>query len=194
MSKNVVAWKVTEDAEGYGCIVFHSHGIAARRLGADELGSEFAYVECRREKQFDEYASLGRVPPMALIEAGWWLECTQCSQRISEDCEETPLEKVVVSGDRVYCDQSCKDEHDSEIDQRNAAFEKFKAALTAQRPDLTYSEFTGGYPWVTCFAKFMFPGAKYGGSVRDQDGDGNLQWFVAQGDQAAWENYNGVKA
>jgi len=34
--------------------------------------------------------------------------------------------------------------------------------------------------------EFMFDGAKYGGSVRDE-GDGELKWFVAQGDKAQWD-------
>ncbi|MBO2700820.1 hypothetical protein [Shewanella algae] len=71
MSKKNVAWQVLEDYEEHGCIVFHHHGLAARREGACELGLDFEYVECARAPQFDQYAELGKVPPMALLEAGW---------------------------------------------------------------------------------------------------------------------------
>ena len=41
--------------------------------------------------------------------------------------------------------------------------------------------------------EFTFDGAQYGGSVRDE-GDGNLKWFIAQGDKAAWDFYESGRA
>lgn len=43
-------------------------------------------------------------------------------------------------------------------------------------------------------AKFQFPSSQYGGSVSDHDGDGTLSWYVAQGDKAAWDFYQKVRA
>lgn len=53
------------------------------------------------------------------------------------------------------------------------------------RPDLQFKTFRGAYPYRTMTGEFTFDGAQYGGSVRDE-GDGNLKWFIAQGDMAAW--------
>lgn len=186
----VVAWQVLDASEGDACIIFHAHSVAARREGASELGCEFKHVTCRRAKMFDRYADLGEVPALALLEAGWRFECTNCGQLLYSENEGTPLSAVVERDDWVYCCAQCRDEHELEISGRNASFEKFKAIVTAARPDLTFSSFTGAYPYVTRTAKFTFPRAKYGGAVRDQDGDGNLQWFIAAGDQLAWEEYD----
>lgn len=190
MSKKVVAWKVTEEAEGHACIVFSASGVAARREGASELGYEFDEVVCRREKQFDRFAEAGRVPVRSLLEAGWWFECFHCALLIDFDNEETPSDKVITEGDRAFCSAQCKCDHEREVADRNAAFEAFKSKLPSLRPDLEFSDFIGAYPYITLSAKFRFPGGQYLGSVRDQEGDGKLQWFVAQDDKDAWEKYN----
>ncbi len=41
MTKKQVAWTVTDESTPKACVVFHHHGLAARRLGAEELGEEF---------------------------------------------------------------------------------------------------------------------------------------------------------
>lgn len=194
MSKKNVAWQVREDSEGYCCIVFHHHGLAARREGDGELGEEFGCVECTRAPQFDQYAELGKVPPMALLEAGWWFECSHCWHQVMDDDgrdedENTPLDKVVVVGQAVYCNQSCKDGHDKEKADRESAFQAFKESVKTKRPDLTFTDFQGGWPRITMVAEFTFPGAKYGGSARDQDGNGEITWHIARGDIKAWEAY-----
>ncbi|MCY1460693.1 hypothetical protein D9M71_782720 [compost metagenome] len=65
----------------------------------------------------------------------------------------------------------------------------FKANVLAARPDLTFTKFEAGWPRITCIAHFTFPGSQYGGSVRDQEGDGKLEWFVANVDKDAWAAY-----
>lgn len=193
-NKKVVAWQVREDSEGRCCIVFHHHGLAARREGAGELGEDFESVECTRASKFDQYADFGKVPTIALLEAGWWFECHHCGHRVCDDDsrdedEITPVDQVVVEGDAVYCNQSCKNGHDKERDDKNTSFISFKQAVQEKRPDLKFTKFQGGYPWITMVAEFTFPGAKFGGSARDQNGDGKITWHIANGDIEAWNEY-----
>lgn len=197
-SKKRVAWQVRDDCEGHAVIVFHHHGMAARREGANELGSEFEYVECSRAKQYDEYADKGYVPPLVLINDGWWFECCHCGRRCEEEGydydtdEPIPVEDMIEAGRQsVYCNQSCKDAREAEIKERNEKFEAFKEKILESRPDLDFTEWTGGWPWITMTGKFMFPGSKYGGSVRDDEGE--LTWWIANGDKDAWDEYESAQ-
>ncbi|MBE4178030.1 hypothetical protein HJ095_23190 [Vibrio parahaemolyticus] len=189
----MVAWQVREDSEGHCCIVFHHHALAARREGAETLGEDFEYVECDRAPQFDHYADKGHVPPMALLEAGWWFECHHCGHQVMSDGrdeeEDTPLDKVVTVGQAVYCNQKCKNGHELEKSKREQAFNRFKKLVKEKRPDLNFTEFEGGWPRITMIAKFTFPGSKYGGSARDQNGNGEITWYISNGDQEAWDKY-----
>lgn len=94
------AYQVTDRYEGYSTIVFARHGIVARREGANELNIEFDEVEsCRRVPGLDSYAEREHVPPKVLIEdMGWYFECTDCGQHITEDTEH-----AVYEGDMVFC-------------------------------------------------------------------------------------------
>ncbi|MNE59086.1 hypothetical protein D3C80_1541590 [compost metagenome] len=78
---------------------------------------------------------------------------------------------------------------DYEIAARNAKGETFKVQVLLARPDLTFTKFEAGWPRITCIAHFTFPGAQYGGSCRDQEGNGNLEWYIANGDKDAWAAY-----
>lgn len=193
MNKSNVAWQVTETEEHSAVVVFQSHGLAARRLGANELGVDFEAVKASRVPQFDQFAERGSVPSIALLEDGWWLTCDECDHKIMaelrDDDENTPLNKVVVIGHRVYCNQHCQLSHDNEIQEFNERFVSFKQAVQQARPDLDFTDFIGGYPHITMIAKFSFPNSQFGGDVRDQKGDGDLTWFVASGDQEAWSSY-----
>ena len=103
------AWIVSEDCEGSSTVVFNNHGLAARRLGAVELDRDFDEVECRRAKEFDDYCEAGEVPPLALLEAGWWLECRSCHQRVCFDDEEFNKSEVTEAGPKsVYCSTACR--------------------------------------------------------------------------------------
>lgn len=192
MNKKKVAWTVTDESTPKACVVFHHHGLAARRLGSGVLGEEFEYLECRRSPEFDEFASSGKVPTQALLDAGWWFECHHCGKRIPDE-DFRPMENLVIKGDVVYCDENCKCGHDKEISDRDQAFNLFKDKAKALRPDLEFTEFQGGYPWITNVAKFTFPGAKYGGSARDQNGDGNIEFFISNGDLEAWKQYEATR-
>ena len=64
------AWVASEDGEGHSVVIFHHHGLAARREGANALGMEFDEVECKRAPHFDSFADQGHVPPLDLLKAG----------------------------------------------------------------------------------------------------------------------------
>ena len=104
MSK-AVAWEVVELNEGYGVIVFHSHGLAARRLGAEKLDVEFEDTESWRAKDYDKYAKAGYADPRRLvIDHAWYYECDKCRHYINlnscddEQCHsQEDIEKMTVT-------------------------------------------------------------------------------------------------
>ena len=66
-SATLKAYIVTEENEGHASVEFARHAIAARRVGANELDTDFEYVTCRRAPVFDEYAP-GPVPALVIPE------------------------------------------------------------------------------------------------------------------------------
>lgn len=194
MAKKIVAWQVNEPSEGHSCIVFHHHGLAAKREGSEVLGEDFEYVDCFRAPHFDQFAEQGFVPVIEMLKAGWWFECVHCGNHITEDDsrdedEVTPLDKVVTTKRHAYCNQTCKDAYDDQVQQHNLKFEAFKANVLKARPDLDFYKFSGEWPQLTLVASFKFPGAQYGGSVRDQRAEGVLEWYITNADQKAWDQY-----
>lgn len=97
--KKIVAWRVTDEDE-HDVIVFHHHGLAARRKGA-EMGicHEFEDVFCSRAPEFDQYAEQGRVPDDVLLANGWWFSCDACYNQTFED--------NLHIGQAHYCDWKC---------------------------------------------------------------------------------------
>ena len=55
---------------------------------------------------------------------------------------------LMFDGRVVYCSAGCKSGHQAEVSARNARFEEFKVRVAAARPEVTFTEFTGGYPWA----------------------------------------------
>lgn len=196
-TKPLKAYEVQEPQEGCSTIVFATNSATARREGAAELGIDWEDVDfCRRLPWADEYAGVkGGVPPLVCIEHGWWFRCMNCNCKIDCDLEGEDEQgnyvklEPVEDGSAIYCSQSCKDKRDNEKANRNLAFEAFKKSVQEKRPDLEFYHFRGGWPFITMTAQFRFPNSKYGGSATDQDGNGNIQWFVANGDKAAWDEY-----
>lgn len=198
-AKPVLAYLVSNDDPECDTIQFATSNVAARRQGANEIDDDFAGVSCKRLQWADEYRGQ-HIPAQAYIEHGWRVSCTNCgdyvseeSYRVDDDGEDVPHEPVY-RGTHVFCCPSCESSHDAEVSTRNAAFEAFKETVTQARPDLTFTKFTGEYPCITLIAKFTFPGGQYGGSVRDQEGDGTLAWFIAHGDKAAWDLCESARA
>jgi hypothetical protein len=196
-TENRKAYHVGEGSEGEHVITFATSSAQARREGGNELGLEFNEVSfCRRAPWADEFAGQPFIPAKAYHDQGWWLYCNNCETQLYEDAEDddgNPL-TIIYAGRHAYCDQGCKDCRDKQIADANAKGEAFQAKVLEMRPDLTFIEWSIGWPCISMSAKFKFPGCQYGGSVSDHDGDGNLVWYVAQGDKAAWDFYQQERA
>ncbi|QXE08530.1 hypothetical protein GTQ41_05530 [Pseudomonas sp. AN-B15] len=196
-TEKMKAYHVGEGSEGEHVITFATNSATARREGGNELNLTFEEVEfCRRAPWADQFAGQPFIPAKAYHEQGWWFYCNNCENQLYEDEEDdegNPL-AIVYDGRHAYCDQNCKDARDKKISDANAKGEAFKAKVLAERPDLTFTEWSIGWPRISMSAKFQFPGSQYGGSVSDHDGDGTLTWYVAQGDKAAWDLYQQERA
>lgn len=109
------AYHVQNDDEGL--IVFAKHGVVARRIGANELNTDFDGVEyCRRAPWADQYADQGWVPTEVLISKGWWQSCSAfCGSTVKADSKdgEGASHEPVFDGRDVYCNQACKNRADS---------------------------------------------------------------------------------
>lgn len=125
------AYEVREDGEGYCCVVFATNGAAARRDGAGELGTEWDGIEsCRRAPHLDQYAP-GPVPPITLIEHGWWFECQHCGRRVSNDMDDdlldddldpAPFSPRPAGKHGVFCSERCEcADHMEKRDREEAA-------------------------------------------------------------------------
>jgi hypothetical protein len=190
------AYEVREPDEGHAVVVFASSGAEARRLGASELDVSFEGVEyCRRAPQFDAYydvdADVGKVPPLVLIQHGWWFECSHCGHTVSsdgEDREGNPLEPVA-DGERVYCNQAHQmaewRERRTRSDRMNAVIEacalKFYGWPISNLSAHEHYK-AGGRDTVAC-CDFDFPGRK-GMHARWDLGEETV--WISQCDQDAW--------
>lgn len=196
-TENLKAFHVGEGSEGEQVITFAPNNAQARREGGNELDLPFEEVSfCRRAPWADEFAGQPFIPAKAYHDQGWWLYCNNCEKQLYEDAEDddgNPLQ-IVYAGRHAYCDQDCKDSREKQVADANAKGEAFKLKVLSERPNLTYTEFDIGWPKITMSAKFKFPGCQYGGSVRDQEGDGKLEWYIAGVDQAAWDAFQQGRA
>jgi hypothetical protein len=192
-TETLKAFHVGEDYEGKQVITFAKTNAQARREGGNELNLTFEEVSfCRRAPWADQYAGQAFIPAKAYHDQGWWLYCNNCETELYEDAEDEDGNQlqIVYDGRHAYCDAECKEIRADQIADANAKGEAFKSAVIKARPDLNYTEFEIGWPRITMLAKFKFPGCKYGGSVRDQEGDGSLVWYIASADQEAWEAFH----
>lgn len=81
----LLAYRVVEDCESTGGIVFAKTNAQARRLGASDFNAgEFDGLICNRAPEFDKYCP-GPVPREALFENGWYYECEECSGHAYKD-------------------------------------------------------------------------------------------------------------
>lgn len=190
--KPLKAYHVGEDSDGHQVIVFATSGAAGRRIGGNELNLTFDEVTfCRRAPWADEFAGQPFIPAKAYHDHGWWFSCNNCENQLYDDAEDEDGNRLqlVYDGRHVYCNQGCKDAREREIDNLNARGAAFKQRLLTERADLEFTKFEVGYPRITQSASFKFPGCQYGGSVRDQEGDDNLTWYIAKADHPAWDEY-----
>ena len=140
-SAELKAYAVQNDE--HGCIVFESNSALARRGGANVLGCDWEDIEsCRRAQWADPYATQRRVPPLIMMEHGWWFECGHCGVQVSSDScghdddgNEIP-HTPVVDGDIVYCTQLCMDK------------EKLEQEIIQAHADAATQAVTNAYPGV----------------------------------------------
>lgn len=185
--KRLVAYSV----QGYehGCIVFASNSATARRNGASELGCDWEDIEsCRRASWADSYAQDRKVPPLVMIEHGWWFECCHCGCQVSDestrdddDGNEIP-HKPVADGQLIYCTPECRDAEQQERAERKARKEAVIKATLDKFPGVEVKWTDDGEPIKV---SFMFPGGKYGAvwTVGDE------LVSISQCDLEAWYAY-----
>ncbi len=146
-------------------IYFAKSSIEAKRWWADEHGDGPKYIagiSAKRQPQWDHHAP-GPVPRLDLVDDGWWVECTGCYVRISEedigerigyddddwdmvreygpDISRPIMRPVEHRIGAAYCCQQCYDEDMSERRRikrmKAAAIRVATARLTAQHPGVT---------------------------------------------------------
>lgn len=205
MTKRLKAYEVREPDEGHCVIRFATNNATARREGANELDIDWESVEsCQRKPHFDHYAP-GPVPPLVLIDFGWWFECHHCGRQVdnymSERLEDDGLDPAdftpVASGHAVYCSEACQAKHGAEQRANKAAQAALIELFEAKYPECSIKRVhvygtkleppdkSGGFK---CSVQFMFPGAKYGATYEY----GQKDLYVAQGDLPAYYAWRGI--
>ena len=168
-----------------------------------------------REVWADVY-SPGPVPPLAKLDAGWWLECWGCGCRIDGDLtqefqdasgawQERALEPVE-DGHAVYCTAQCRDDHHGRNRQearwKYIAAAWMTAALLHKYPGIVPMEGAHVYAtrdqsgaWGTQQASipFEFPGCSIGHARFQFDRLAPIPavWICA-GDKDAWGVFVGT--
>jgi hypothetical protein len=173
-----------QDGE-HGCIVFASNSATARRNGASELGCDWEDIEsCRRAAWADTYAQDRRVPPLVMIEHGWWFECCHCECHIDSDREaydddgEPRALDPVEDGNLVFCTPACRDADHQERAARKARKEAATRATIEKFPGVDVQWADDSEP---ARVSFKFPGGK-----------GVVNWTI--GDDSVWVTNQDVEA
>lgn len=186
-AKPLKAYSVQGDE--YGCIVFATNSATARREGANQIDCEWEDVEsCRRAPWADAYAQERRVPPLVMIEHGWWFECSHCGTKVSEDSSDYDDDgneiphSPVAEGHGVYCTQKCLDAEHQERAERNKRREDAIKATLERFPgvDVKWASET-----TPASVMFSFPGGKR--TVSWDVGASTVQ--LQQDDLEAWEAF-----
>lgn len=216
--KPLKAYKVLEDCESTGGIVFAKSNAQARRLGAEEhADGDFFGVTCKRAPQFDKFAERGFVTPLDLYFDGWWHHCANCETKLADgeyldDDEDKPQPTPILHKGELYCDHWCvlKDA------ERRAGYRRDKAlAVTMARLSLpegcqvlsgftnnesvedgTFVDDTYGravqrrkYRTVVHYcASFTFPGGQHPGRWDHKTPE---TVHVSQIDLEAWQRFRG---
>lgn len=185
-NKPIKAYSV--QVEEAGAIIFATSGVAARRLGANELNAEFEDVQsCCRAPWADQYAKQGWVPVKALLEQGWWSSCNGCGTMVSEDSEDyggNPHDPVIEERG-LYCSPGCKEAEEARIAASKLRKEQRAQAALEKWPAI-------GVMWVSDHETddlviFKFPGSI--GSARCRLRESKLS--MDKQDIPAWEAFTG---
>lgn len=188
-NKPLKAYSVQTDEAGE--IIFATSGIAARRMGANELNTEFEYImSCNRAPWADQYAEQGWVPVRALLEHGWWQSCSGCGNMVSEGSEDddgNPHDPVLEERE-LYCSPACKKAKEAEVAARKLRKQQRTQAALEKWPGIEIL-------WVNdhetdALVTFKFPGST--GSANWRVGETNL--YLSKRDIPAWEAFTGKEA
>ncbi|MBN3822315.1 hypothetical protein G3O00_01610 [Burkholderia sp. Ac-20384] len=197
MNKQLKAYIIHDNYEGYGCVRFATNSATARREGACELDTDWESIEsCRRAPHLDQF-SPGPVPPGALIESGWWFECHGCGARVSndeydEDGEDVAPGTYVARKQQVFCCQECLARDDARkrmnLAAQNALIELVEAKFfgcTVTSVHVYGEKLEASEPGhgIRCKAYFTYPGATHLATYHY--GEGNTAW-VPRADEAAF--------
>lgn len=191
------------DSDECSVVVFAKTGIEARVAGAREMDTDFSGVEsCRRFPAVDSYAP-GPVPPLVLIEHGWWFECSGCYDRVGTDyyieIQGEPPPLPVDHGGEVYCNEECyqsalvmRAEKKRTEDAAIVALERYAIArypgITVTARSAYASALTGPVLLRTSVVEFRFPGGRFSASIREDktESPATMSLLICQGDQEAW--------
>lgn len=170
--KPLLAYNVQGDE--YGCVVFASSNVVARRVGAGELDVEFSQVtSCRRMPEADKYAAQASVPQKALVEEfGWWQECRYCASMVSA---EGNAERVW-EDESLFCDADCQTKY-HEREAIGKAERAAAAAKLAEVKELTLSRFPG----VKNVQVYREWNGRHKVFFNFPEGKRYAEWFVGEG-------------
>lgn len=201
------------DYEEGAVVVFATHGLQARRLGASKMG--FYYDEtqyyAKREPKFDKWAELGFVPEKEFINEGWYIYSEFWQYRLNEPVTREQYEEIeedhagymdglyvpedlVESPNRrhIYFNMKEVEEEAYYLEGFRQAGAKFKRYVIDNFPDYRILKWNIDYPMITKTAEFIFPGSKFGGTIRWSDHDNpieEVEVYVAYGDQEAYDEW-----
>lgn len=203
-SARLKAYEAHDGDEGWW-IGFAKNGAEARRSAANAMDTEFGGVEhCRRVPGIDRYAP-GPVPIDAVIDMGWWVECSGCGRRISDDWPDyadeaeaqlPEIEPIGHWGRECWCTPACRehDLFDEGIRKRIGAqaLSVLVRTVVDRFPDVTITRTHAYVPRFETVCEqaivdFQLPGMKYGASLRFDKADEKPQWYCANGDAAVYE-------
>lgn len=200
MTATLKAYEVRDNYEGHCVIEYATNNATARREGACALDIDWESVEsCRRAPQFDEFAP-GPVPPLLLLQSGWWFGCSHCVKKVSLnlDDDERPQTHPRIDGDKVFCDESCCAQHAAETRAQATATVALCELVYTWFPDakirkvhvhgtkLEGLEYRNGYQvgGVKASADFDLPGLAHGVSFLYGD-----RFYTSPEDEAALASF-----
>jgi len=208
-------WADDEDTRLY----FAKSHIEAKRRYVNEFGygNEIAGVSAVRKPEWDDFAP-GPIPPLELIDAGWWFECLQCNELVNSDLEGEDgrdLEPVEHGCDSVFCSPACASRFEWEMAFRKRWHRRLMIGmsqkLAAMFPDAapfpddgslrnhTYiAHEHGGWRVRQVILSFAFPGQKIGPATlrldrqhpRATDDNRSLKIYCCNGDRQVFEAWS----
>lgn len=183
IQKRVKAYIVeTEDPEE-STVQFATTNVAARRQGADTIGTDFGYVSCKRLPWADLYAETRAIPESAFIANGWRYECASCG-----DSVDSYTESPVFALNLVFCCDAC---HAAEVEDRKAEADRKQEmidAVQAKYPGAVVTYASGHETRRT--VSFRFPG---GQSPADWE-LGSETVHIYRDDLEAWNAWRGLQS